>query len=61
MLREQVLGKDFDKAFRVYTERWALNIPHQMIFFRTENVSGEDLNWFWRAWFVNIESRSRHY
>jgi aminopeptidase N len=55
MLREQVLGKDrFDKAFRVYTERWALNIPHQMIFRTIENVSGEDLNWFWRAWFVNI-------
>jgi hypothetical protein len=55
MLREQVLGKDrFDKAFRVYTERWAFKHPTPDDFFRTiENVSGEDLNWFWRAWFVN--------
>ncbi|TDE27923.1 M1 family peptidase [Flavobacterium ranwuense] len=55
MLREQVLGKErFDKAFRVYTERWAFKHPTPDDFFRTiENVSGEDLNWFWRAWFVN--------
>jgi hypothetical protein len=31
--REQVLGKDRFKAFRVYTEQVGLlNIPHQMIF-----------------------------
>ena len=55
MLRDQVLGKErFDKAFRVYTERWAFKHPTPDDFFRTmENVSGEDLNWFWRAWFVN--------
>jgi hypothetical protein len=55
MLREQVLGKErFDKAFRVYTERWAFKHPTPDDFFRTmENVSGEDLNWFWRSWFVN--------
>ncbi len=55
MLREQVLGKErFDKAFRMYTERWAFKHPTPDDFFRTmENVSGEDLNWFWRAWFVN--------
>jgi hypothetical protein len=55
MLREQVLGKErFDKAFRIYTERWAFKHPTPDDFFRTmENVSGEDLNWFWRSWFVN--------
>jgi hypothetical protein len=55
MLREQILGKErFDKAFRIYTERWAFKHPTPEDFFRTiENVSGEDLNWFWRAWFVN--------
>lgn len=55
MLREQVLGKErFDKAFRVYTERWAYKHPSPDDFFRTiENVSGEDLSWFWRAWFEN--------
>jgi hypothetical protein len=55
VLREQVLGKErFDKAFRTYTERWAFKHPTPDDFFRTmENVSGEDLNWFWRSWFVN--------
>ena len=55
MLREQVLGKErFDKAFKFYTESWAFKHPTPDDFFRTmENVSGEDLNWFWRAWFVN--------
>jgi hypothetical protein len=42
-----VLGAErFDLAFRT-VERWALNILHQMISFRTmENVAGEDLSWF---------------
>jgi len=55
MLREQILGKErFDKAFRTYTERWAFKHPTPDDFFRTmENVAGEDLNWFWRSWFVN--------
>ncbi len=55
ILREQVLGAErFDRAFRIYTERWAFKHPTPDDFFRTmENVSGEDLNWFWRAWFVN--------
>ncbi|WP_136667373.1 M1 family metallopeptidase [Flavobacterium sp. H122] len=55
MLREQILGPDrFDRAFRVYVERWAFKHPAPDDFFRTiENVSGEDLNWFWRGWFVN--------
>lgn len=55
MLREQILGKEkFDRAFKIYTERWAFKHPTPDDFFRTmENVSGEDLNWFWRAWFVN--------
>jgi hypothetical protein len=30
--RTSIRQGSFDKAFRVYTERWALNIPHQMIF-----------------------------
>ena len=55
MLREQVLGKErFDKAFRTYVERWAFKHPTPDDFFRTmENVAGEDLNWFWRSWFIN--------
>lgn len=55
MLREQVLGKErFDKAFRTYVERWAFKHPTPDDFFRSiENVAGEDLNWFWRGWFIN--------
>jgi hypothetical protein len=55
MLREQVLGKDrFDEALKTYVDRWAFKHPTPEDFFRTiENVSGEDLNWFWRSWFIN--------
>jgi hypothetical protein len=54
MLREQILGKErFDYAFRTYIARWAFKHPTPDDFFRTmENVGGEDLNWFWRGWFV---------
>jgi hypothetical protein len=55
MLREQILGKErFDYAFRTYVARWAFKHPTPDDFFRTmENVGGEDLNWFWRGWFIN--------
>lgn len=55
MLREEILGKErFDLAFRTYVKRWAFKHPMPDDFFRTiENVAGEDLNWFWRGWFVN--------
>lgn len=55
ILREQILGKErFDLAFKTYIERWAFKHPTPTDFFRTmENVSGEDLRWFWRGWFVN--------
>ncbi|MBC5838018.1 M1 family metallopeptidase [Flavobacterium muglaense] len=55
VLREQVLGAErFDLAFRTYVERWAFKHPTPDDFFRTmENVSGEDLSWFWRGWFQN--------
>lgn len=55
MLRENILGEErFDKAFREYIKRWAFKHPTPDDFFRTmENVSGEELNWFWRGWFLN--------
>jgi len=54
-LREVVLGKDrFDAAFREYVNRWAFKHPTPWDFFHTmENVSGEDLGWFWRGWVLN--------
>lgn len=55
ILRESILGPEkFDKAFRTYINRWAFKHPTPWDFFHTmENVSGEELNWFWRGWFMN--------
>jgi len=55
LLRENVLGtKRFDDAFREYIHRWAYKHPAPDDFFRTmEDVSGEDLGWFWRSWVLN--------
>jgi hypothetical protein len=54
-LRDVVLGKErFDAAFREYISRWAFKHPTPWDFFHSmENVSGEDLGWFWRAWVLN--------
>jgi hypothetical protein len=54
-LREAVLGPErFDAAFREYIRRWAFKHPTPWDFFHTmENVAGEDLSWFWRAWIFN--------
>ncbi len=55
LLREQILGSErFDFAFRTYIETWAYKHPTPDDFFRTmENASGENLQWFWRGWFLN--------
>jgi hypothetical protein len=54
-LRDIVLGPErFDAAFREYINRWAYKHPTPWDFFHTmENVSGEDLGWFWRGWVLN--------
>jgi hypothetical protein len=54
-LRDVVLGPErFDAAFREYVRRWAFKHPAPWDFFHTmENVSGEDLSWFWRGWVLN--------
>lgn len=55
LLREYVLGPErFDSAFREYIRRWAYRHPQPADFFRTiENVTGEDLGWFWHGWFTS--------
>ena len=55
LLRDNVLGaKRFDDAFKEYIHRWAYKHPAPSDFFRTmEDVSGEDLGWFWRSWVYN--------
>jgi hypothetical protein len=55
LLRKEIIGVErFDNAFKVYVDRWAYKHPTPDDFFRTiENVTGEDLGWFWRAWIIN--------
>ena len=57
ILRETVLGEElFDRAFREYANRWAFKHPKPADFFRTmEDVSGVDLDWFWRGWFFGTD------
>ncbi|MBK8956199.1 MAG: M1 family metallopeptidase [Saprospiraceae bacterium] len=57
ILRETIIGRErFDKAFKEYSRRWAFKHPTPADFFRSmEDASGEDLDWFWRAWFYDIE------
>jgi hypothetical protein len=54
-LRDVVLGPErFDASFREYVSRWAFKHPTPWDFFHTiENVSGEDLGWFWKEWVFN--------
>ncbi len=55
LLRDKVVGPQaFDAAFREYVRRWAFKHPQPADFFRTmEDVSGRDLEWFWRGWFYD--------
>jgi hypothetical protein len=57
ILRETIMGRAlFDYSFREYARRWAFKHPTPADFFRTmEDASAEDLDWFWRGWFYNIE------
>jgi Peptidase family M1 domain len=54
LLRNEILGPvRFDYAFKTYIQRWAFKHPTPWDFFRTmDNVSGEDLSWFWKGWFL---------
>ena len=53
ILREHVVGPELmDAAIEEYIRRWAYKHPQPADFFRTvEDVTGEDLSWFWRGWF----------
>ncbi len=50
-LRE-ILGRPtFERAWREYAARWRFRQPKPFDFFATfEDVSGRDLDWFWRSW-----------
>jgi hypothetical protein len=53
MLRNVVVGAEaFDAALREYVRRWRGRHPTPWDFFRTvDDVTGESLDWFWRAFF----------
>jgi hypothetical protein len=55
LLREQILGKErFDWAFRKYIHDWAYKHPSPSDFFRAmSSEGGEDLDWFWRGWYMH--------
>ena len=57
-LRNKVLAPAvFDSAFREYTRRWAFKHPQPADFFRTiEEVSGRNLDWFWRGFFYTTSA-----
>lgn len=51
-----ILGKEtFGKCLREYINRWEGKHPTPYDFFFTFNdVSGENLNWFWKPWFFEF-------
>lgn len=53
ILRNSIIGKElFDEAFNEYLDRWAYKHPTPEDFFNTiEDVTGRELDWFWRGWF----------
>ena len=48
-----VLGDEtFNRAYREFFQRWAFKQPYPWDLWNTfENVSGRDLDWFWRSWY----------
>lgn len=50
------LGEEvFMRCYREYIRRWAQKAPTPYDFFYTfENISGQDLAWFWKPWFFEF-------
>ena len=48
-----VLGEEaFNRAYREFYDRWGFRHPYPWDMFNTfEDVTGEDLDWFWRSWY----------
>jgi len=55
LLRNHIVGKErFDYAFKTYINKWAFKHPTPVDFFNTmNNATGENLQWFWKGWFLN--------
>lgn len=58
LLRQYVIGpRRFDSAFKAFFDRWAYKHPKPADFFRTiEEVTGDNLDWFWRSWFYETNT-----
>lgn len=58
MLREYILGHErFDYAFKQYIQKWAYKHPQPSDFFNAmDNGAGENLQWFWKGWFMGNEN-----
>ncbi|MEO8946037.1 MAG: M1 family metallopeptidase [Gemmatimonadaceae bacterium] len=53
-LRGMVGEQKFHRAFRTYGERWVNRHPYPEDFFNSmDNLTREDLSWFWNTWFYN--------
>jgi hypothetical protein len=55
ILRKTLGDEVFLKALHTFIERW--NGKHPIpsdLFFTFNNVTGQDLNWFWKPWFYNF-------
>ncbi|HST62351.1 MAG TPA: M1 family metallopeptidase [Longimicrobium sp.] len=51
-LRALLGDETFTRAWRTFLQRWAWKHPYPWDFFNTvEEVSGQELDWFWRTWF----------
>jgi aminopeptidase N len=48
-----ILGEElFNRAYREYLQRWKYRHPYPWDMWNTfEDVSGRDLDWFWRGWY----------
>jgi hypothetical protein len=48
-----VLGEEtFNRAYHAFYDRWSWKHPYPWDLFNTfEDVSGQDLDWFWRSWY----------
>ena len=52
MLREMLGANDFDRIMKNFIERWQGKHPTPYdLFFTFDDLSGQDLDWFWQAWY----------
>lgn len=51
-----LLGEEtFNKALREFIDRWKYKHPYPWDMFNTfEDVSGQNLDWFWRSWYFEV-------